>query len=241
MSSIIRSAFRDRVKKPSSTHNSTVLNQSMNSTMNTGQKSLESTVSAGDSVLSKLSFSKGYLHGLSSHFNRYELIKAAVDVSTRDVVVPVRAVGRRTYKSNILALETWLSENLASVSTERVSPEAQRDLEITIYCAIAAGIAAQRPSLFNVMSQVVDVLSNVSAGELDHTVANPLLETQVDVKNLAARLVELNDEISQYVTSIETWEKRLASRIQEFDLLTAEILGLKSHISNLKSLIIAGE
>lgn len=241
MSSIIRSAFRDRVKKASSMQDSALTKQSLNSTMAAKQELLDSTFSADNGVLSKLNFSKGYLHGLSSHFNRYQLIKAAVDVSTGDVVVPVRAVGRRTYKSNILALETWLSENLASVSTERVSPEAQRDLEITIYCAIAAGIAAQRPSLFNVMSQVVDVLSNVSAGEVDQAMANPLLETQVDVKNLAARLVELNDEISQYITSIETWERRLAGRIQEFDLLTAEILSLKSHISNLKSLIIAGE
>lgn len=241
MSSVICSAFRDRTRKSSSTQDPTLARLSLNTTMTARQEPLDATLSAGDNVLSRLSFSKGYLHGLSSHFNRYQLIKAAVDVSTNDVVVPVRAVGRRTYKSNILALETWLSENLASVSTERVSPEAQRDLEVTIYCAIAAGIAAQRPSLFNVMSQVVDVLSHVSIGEADQLAANPLLETQVDVKNLAARLVELNDEISRYVTSIETWEKRLANRIQEFDLLTAEILGLKSHISNLKSLIIAGE
>lgn len=241
MSSTIRSAFRNRIKKPSPTQNSITPSQSINSTIDIKQKPLDSTFFSGDGVLSKLNFSKGYLHGLSSHFNRYELIKAAVDVSTKDIVVPVRAVGRRTYKSNILALETWLAENLASVSTERVSPEAQRDLEITLYSAIAAGIAAQRPSLFNVMNEVIDVLSNIPAGEIDQSMANPILETQVDVKNLAARLVELNDETSQYITSIETWEKRLANKIQEFDLLTAEILGLKSHILNLKALIIASE
>lgn len=173
MSSVIRSAFRDRTRKSSSTQDPTLARLSLNTMMTARQEPLDATLSAGDNVLSRLSFSKGYLHGLSSHFNRYQLIKAAVDVSTNDVVVPVRAVGRRTYKSNILALETWLSENLASVSTERVSPEAQRDLEVTIYCAIAAGIAAQRPSLFNVMSQVVDVLSHVSIGEADQLAANP--------------------------------------------------------------------
>ena len=83
---------------------SALTKQSLNSTMAAKQELLDSTFSADNGVLSKLNFSKGYLHGLSSHFNRYQLIKAAVDVSTGDVVVPVRAVGRRTYKSNILAL-----------------------------------------------------------------------------------------------------------------------------------------
>lgn len=196
-------------------------------------------------LLTTLRFGEGYLRGASAYVNRYGLISSAVQaastagpVSEMTSKVPMRNVGRRGYRSSIIALETWLTENLSLLSNERLSPEMARDLAIAIYCGVAAGIASQKPTLTEVMAQLIDVLSNscVSASQTDEVCA--LEQSTLDIRDLASRLLQTEGQAERYETQIISLENKLRLKIREFDSLTAEIIDLRSHITNLRTLVV---
>ncbi|TNJ28414.1 hypothetical protein GMRT_12546 [Giardia muris] len=196
-------------------------------------------------LLTTLRFGEGYLRGTSAYVNRYGLISSAIQVASTAGLgsettpkIPTRSVGRRGYRSSIIALETWLTENLSLLSSERLSPEMARDLAIAIYCGVAAGIASQKPTLTEIMAQLIDVLSNscVSASQTEEVCA--LEQSTLDVRDLANRLLQTEGQAERYEAQITSLENRLRLKIREFDSLTTEIIDLRSHIMNLRTLVV---
>jgi len=196
-----------------------------------------------DETILALGISAHYMNNTVSSFNRRALIAQAISLArVRDPTVPLRGDALAGFRSPALALETWRAEKLSVLATDRLSEDDRRDLDIAVHCAVAAGLASQRPELLPIMRGVIEVLTSARVTQELRTMGlgSAGLE-QRDARALAARLVELENEIARLKTAVARKERSLAVRVQEFDRLTGDLIGRRSHLDNLKLLMFGPE
>lgn len=196
-----------------------------------------------DDMILALGINAHYMNNTVSSFNRRALISQAISLSRiRDPAVPLRGDALAGFRSPALALETWRAEKLSVLSTGRLSEDDRRDLDIAVHCAVAAGVASQRPELLPIMCSVIEVLTSARVGqEIRSAGVGPAVLQQQDARALAERLVALEDEISQLKAAVARKERALALRVQDFDRLAGELMGRRTHLDNLKLLMFGSD